>query len=88
MIDNERRADLGQNAIQAAADDTGVWDGDYAETAVTDVLAYIGHFCDRLGIDVRETFEHGIRSYRGDFEDGPRAMVTLDPERPLSDQVG
>jgi hypothetical protein len=73
MMDNERRADLGRLAIGAAADETNVSKVEGVGTCVTDVLAYIAHFCDRIGADPREMFEDGLRSYEGDFEDGEGA---------------
>jgi len=73
MMDNERRADLGRMAVERPATETGVWEADDRQTAVTDVLAYIAHYCDRLGLDANHVFADGIHSYIGDFEDGPRA---------------
>jgi hypothetical protein len=85
-MDNERRADLGGEAIMTAAVRTNVAAVEPAETSVIDVLAYVAHFCDRLGIDPRETFSSAIQSYEGDFEDGPRAEHTLDREAHLVEQ--
>jgi hypothetical protein len=62
---------------------TGVSSAEPAATAVIDVLAYIAHFCDRLGLNPEETFSAGIRSYTGDFEDGPAAEARLDPAEKL-----
>jgi len=77
MMDNERRADLGLMAVKPPARETNVWNVEAAETTITDVLAYIAHLCDRCGLDPTETFDSGLRSYEGDFEDGPRAAHTL-----------
>lgn len=84
-MDNERRADLGADAIMAAASQTNVHRADVAEAAVTDVLAYIAHFCDRLGLDPEATFDRGLDSYTGDSEDGPGAKRRLDPSVPLAE---
>ena len=72
-MDNERRADLGIIAVRAAASVTNVWRTETAETSIADVLAYIAHTCDRLGLSPEDTFAAGLRSYEGDFEDGPKA---------------
>jgi hypothetical protein len=77
-VDNERRADLGIAAVRAAASITNVWRMETAETSITDVLAYIAHACDRLGLGPEGMFEAGLRSYEGDFEDGPAARVLFD----------
>jgi hypothetical protein len=82
-MNNERRADIGGLAVITAADMTGVSSAEPAATAVIDVLAYIAHFCDRLGLNPEETFSAGIRSYTGDFEDGPAAEARLDPAEKL-----
>jgi hypothetical protein len=78
MMDNERRADLGIAAIRAAASVTNVWRVDNAETSIRDVLAYIAHVCDRVGLDPCETFAAGLLGWRGDFEDGPPAAKLFD----------
>lgn len=75
---NEDRADRGMTAIRAAATQTGVWNAETAETAFTDVLSYIGHACDRLGLDPRAIFAAGLESYEGDSEDGPAAEKIAD----------
>lgn len=85
MMDNERRADLGSAAVLRAALETNVARADGAQTAVSDVLAYIAHFCDRLGLDPEAMFAAALRSYHGDSEDGPPAAKTLDPDQPLAD---
>lgn len=85
-MDNERRADLGALAIKRPARETNVYEVESAETAVIDVLAYVAHFCDRLGIDPAETFAAGLRSYEGDFEDGPGADEALDGNLSLAEQ--
>lgn len=77
-MNNERRADLGAAAIAVAATATNVIDTDTIETSVTDVLAYIAHFCDRAGLDPSFTFDRAIGSYIGDFEDGPAAEKRVD----------
>ncbi|MCA1571024.1 MAG: hypothetical protein LC798_12025 [Chloroflexi bacterium] len=84
-LDNEGRATLGADAVSIAARQTNVAVVESAQTAVTDVLAYVAHFCDRLGLNPRETFDAGLRSYEGDFEDGPAARPTLDAELPLAE---
>jgi len=86
-MDNERRADLGLMAVKPPARDTNVWNVEAAETTITDVLSYIAHLCDRCGLSAAETFEAGLRSYQGDFEDGPRAASTLDYLAPFSEQT-
>jgi hypothetical protein len=86
IVDNEDRADLGAIAVMAAAKVTGVA-RDEADTAISDVLSYIAHLCDRLGLDPREMFANGLESYDGDFEDGPRADHTLNAERSLEEQL-
>lgn len=88
---NERRADLGAIAIMAAGTETNVADVEPAETAIRDVLAYVAHLCDRLGLSPRETFDLGLESYWGDYEDGPKAVVLdgFDPyEQRLGEAVG
>ncbi len=87
MMDNEDRADLGVIAVMAAATMTGVAK-DEADTAIRDVVSYIAHLCDRLGIDPAEMFASGLESYAGDFEDGPRAAHTLEAGRSLEEQLG
>ena len=77
---NEDRADRGITAIEAAATQTGVWKAEMADTAVRDVLSYLAHSCDRLGLDPEQMFADGIESYRGDFEDGPQAQRIADGE--------
>jgi hypothetical protein len=86
VIDNEDRADLGTMAVMAAATVTGVAT-DEADTAIRDVISYIAHLCDRLGIDPAEMFASGLESYDGDFEDGPRAAHTLRADRSLEEQL-
>jgi hypothetical protein len=85
MLDNEARADYGRHAIMTVARKTNVATVEPAATAVTDVLAYIAHFCDRLGLDPADMFDAGLHSYQGDSEDGPPAEHRLDPSNPLSD---
>ena len=85
-MDNERRADVGATAVMAAADTTNVAGLEPTETAISDVLADIAHFCDRCGLEPRAMFERGLRSYVGDFEDGPGAVRSLDPDFSLADQ--
>lgn len=87
MMDNERRADLGQLAVISAAHITNVARVESAQTAITDVLAYIAHLCDRYGLSAGVVFSDGLASYEGDAEDGPPAARTLDPEDPLIDDV-
>jgi hypothetical protein len=86
MMDNERRADLGATAVMTAATITNVARMEAAETAISDVLAYIAHFCDRCGLDAGSAFTAGLRSYAGDFEDGPIAARVVDCELPLAAQ--
>jgi hypothetical protein len=83
MMDNERRADIGHIAVWEGARETRVNLEEDASTCVTDVLAYIAHFCDRLGLDPEAEFRSAIESYLGDYEDGPKAERTLDPEDDL-----
>jgi hypothetical protein len=87
LMINERRADLGFDAIWAAASKTNVHTQDDTRTAITDVLAYVAHFCDRCGLVPEIMFDEGLRSYYGDFEDGPAATANLDHTLPLVDQV-
>jgi hypothetical protein len=84
MMDNERRADLGREAVAAAATQTNAIAAEPALTAITDVLAYLAHFCDRCRLNPYAVFDAGLRSYEGDFEDGPRAAGTIDPTVPLA----
>lgn len=86
MIDNERRADIGRIAVTAGATETRVIQEEPAHTCVVDVLAYIAHFCDRLGLDPEVTFYRALESYEGDSEDGPKANRTLAYERKLTEQ--
>lgn len=51
MMDNERRADLGREAVAAAATQTNVMAAEPALTAITDVVAYLARFCDRCRRD-------------------------------------
>lgn len=83
MMDNERRADLGFDAVYAAAAQTNVHTQEDAYTALTDVLSYICHYCDRLGLNAAAVLDDAHLSYEGDFEDGPRAERTLDPNHPM-----
>jgi hypothetical protein len=87
VIDNEDRADLGVIAVMAAATLTGVAIAEEADTAICDVISYIAHLCDRLGLDPAETFADGLESYDGDFEDKPRAAHTLNADRSLEEQL-
>ena len=77
-MDNEDRADLGTIEVMAA---------DEAQTAISDVLAYVAHLCDRCGLDPAQMFDNGLCSYDGDFEDGPRAVHTFDADRSLAEQL-
>jgi hypothetical protein len=86
VIDNEDRADLGEIAVMAGATVTGVAT-DEAGSAICDVVSYIAHLCDRLGLDPAEMFASALESYDGDFEDGPRAAHTLDAGRSLEEQL-
>jgi hypothetical protein len=88
MMDNERRADLGREAVAAAARQTNVLAAERAVTAITDVLAYVAHFCDRCRLNPHAVFDAALRSYQGDFEDGPRAAGTIDPRIPLAEERG
>jgi len=89
MIDNnEDRADLGAMAIKRPARATNVYSVEEAATAITDVLAYIAHFCDRAGLDPEETFRSGLQSYEGDFEDGPKAAQEFDGEKVSLEEAG
>lgn len=76
---NERRADRAESALRAVSADTGVDTQEQASTALVDCLAYFGHLCDRFGLDAPLVFDLALRSYEGDFEDGPGAENTLDP---------
>jgi hypothetical protein len=86
MLDNEDRANLGVLAVEVAARRTGVWEGEYAVTAIEDVLAYIAHACDRFGLDPVDTFRDGLKSYRGDFEDEPKARLIARGEQVTLDE--
>jgi hypothetical protein len=86
MMDNERRADLGREAVAAAATRTNVLAAEPALTAITDVLAYLAHFCDRCRLNPHAVFDAALRSYQGDFKDGPRAAGTIDPTIPLAEE--
>jgi hypothetical protein len=87
MMDNEDRADLGEIAVMAAATVTRVAAAEWARTAVVDVVSYVAHLCDRLGLDPRVIFDEGLESYNGDFEDGPGAAHTLEADRSLEEQL-
>lgn len=78
MMDNTRRAQLGIAAVRAAASTTNVWRADVAQTAITDVLAYIAHACLLCGLDPAVTFSAGLRSFEGDAEDGPFVDAMFD----------
>jgi hypothetical protein len=80
-------ADVGATAVMATAESANVAGLEPTETAVSDLLADIAHFCDRCGLEPRAMFERGLRSYVGDFEDGPRAVHSLDGEVPLIAQA-
>lgn len=84
---NVARADWGQSIVQHGAQLTNVWTQEPAGTAVIDVLAYIAHFCDRLGLDPGETFDSGLMSYRGDEEDGAFVTQSLSAIAPLAEQL-
>lgn len=77
-MNNERRADLGRDAIREAGAQTRVIEQETVETCISDVLAYVAHFCNRVGLDPYETFRAGLHSYEGDSEDGPPARRQLD----------
>lgn len=87
MMDNERRADLGYDAVYEAAMQTNVHTQEDTATAITDVLAYIAHLCDRCGLTPEQEFRNGLQSYYGDFEDGPGAEPEWDHTIPLAEQV-
>ena len=70
-MDNERRAGLGATAVMTSATITNVARMEAAETAISDVLAYIAHFCDRCGLGPRSAFTDGLRSYAGTSRTGP-----------------
>jgi hypothetical protein len=74
-MDNNRRADLGLEAVRAAAESTNVWNVEDAETSITDVLSYIAHLCDACGMVPEHVFNSALTSYEGDSEDGPPAKV-------------
>ncbi len=84
-MDNERRADIGESAVYRGASMTGVHEAECVETAITDVLAYIAHFCARCQLDASITFARALNSYREDAEDGPFAEQTIDPADRLAD---
>jgi hypothetical protein len=87
-MDNERRADLGHEAVLVVARvetsaENAETSPENAETSVVDTLACVAHFCDRLGVDPKAMFADGLESYRGDEEDGPFAEHTLNALEPL-----
>jgi hypothetical protein len=84
-MDNERRADIGHAAVHHGAAITNVHTQEDTTTAIKDVLAYIAHFCQRCGLVPDEVFDNALRSYYGDFEDGPEVQALLDAELPLVD---
>jgi hypothetical protein len=86
ITDNEDRADLGAITVLPAATLTEVAT-DEADTAISQVLSYVAHLCDRFGLDPEKMFASGLESYNGDFEDGPRAVHTLDAGRSLKEQL-
>jgi hypothetical protein len=70
---NESRADLGAIAIHAAGVATNVIAQESVRTTIIDVLAYVAHLCDRVGLAPEGVFENALGSYEGDMEDGPHA---------------
>jgi hypothetical protein len=70
----------------AAAEMTNIASVEPAEAVMSDVLAYMAHFCDRCGLEARAMFERGLRSYEGDSEDGPGAAHSLGSEVALAGQ--
>lgn len=85
---NEDRAEIGAVAVMEGAERTNVHEGDTAEYAIRDVLAYIAHFCDAAGLDPEAVFASGLDSYRGDFEDFPRVPKHFDGEVETLSSVG
>lgn len=78
MMTNEDRADRGEDAVRGATERTRAWGIEDEATCVSDALAYVAHYCDRLGIDPYEAFPAALRSYEGDAEDGPPAARVED----------
>lgn len=85
MMSNNDRADLGAEAVMAAAALTNVHSQEGTETAITDVLSYIAHLCDRCDLDPQSTFTAGLHSYMGDEADGPFVSAAWDPKARLVD---
>ena len=83
-MDNERRADLGQDSVRAAAFKTNAWNTEDAETAICDVMAYIMHYADRCGLSQKQLLARSQSCYQGDFEDGPKAKACINPGLPLA----
>jgi len=75
MTSNETRADLGFAAVEGAATTTGVWDGLPAVTAIEDVLSFIAHACDRVGLNPVETFCDGLKTYREEVQEAGRVAL-------------
>lgn len=88
MVDNERRADLGADAVLAAAAQTNVHRVEDAHTAVVDVLSYVAHLCRRMGLEPAPVFDAGLHSWEGDREDGPYPEPEWDPTESLAVLMG
>jgi hypothetical protein len=85
MVDNEDRADWGEEAVTMCSQETRVYWEESVETSITDTLSYIAHFCERCGLDPAKVFESALRSHEGDYEDGPAAEHRYNPEEFLCD---
>lgn len=77
---NEVRADRGAAAVLFGCADVDSLD---LHTALSDVLANLAHLAQRAGLDPDPLFERALRSWRGDFEDGPPVKVNLDASQLL-----
>lgn len=81
---NERRADQAMRAVDVATDRNYRSDPADLSTDLSDLVAHVGHLCERHGIEFDSVLDRGHRSYEGDSEDGPpaarRELAPLCPE--------
>lgn len=83
MLDNEDRANIGEELLKTVNHETNVLSPDGGnvdiDTAVTDSIAYLLHVLVRVGDirrgpdmsnDVKEILDSALRSFEGDAEDG------------------
>ncbi len=80
QITNEKRADLGHNAVRHATIPTGVWANDDRDSATIDALSYIAHYCVRRGNDPYEVFDAALSAFDADTDDGKSVKLDLTGE--------